>query len=137
MNDLEYLHETNDTMFINEVKTDGYTCSFTFVRRKKPGPSFNENGLLDINDFKQNEIDDLFRPCTVEPGRGHAFTSYYGNNEVRRMSSKEFYSYGGTLSRNKTQDRSKIESGIKVWNRHPLCKISINRQLQNLFELYF
>ncbi|KAI9349388.1 hypothetical protein BD770DRAFT_162004 [Pilaira anomala] len=114
VNDLEHLHETNDIMFINEVETDGYTCSFSFVRGKNPRPSFNENGLLDINYFDQNGIDNLFRPFTVDPGRGHAFTGYYGNNKVRRLSTKEFYSYGGTLSRSKTQDRLKIESEIKA-----------------------
>ncbi|KAI9348839.1 hypothetical protein BD770DRAFT_413301 [Pilaira anomala] len=39
INDHEHLHETNDTMFINEVKTDGYTCSFTPSSEGKKNPT--------------------------------------------------------------------------------------------------
>ncbi|KAI9350459.1 hypothetical protein BD770DRAFT_413103 [Pilaira anomala] len=148
VNDIEHLHKTNDIMFINELKTYGYSCSLTFVRRRNPRPSVNENVLLDINDFNQDEIENLFGPCIVDRGCSHAFTGYYGNNEVRRMSTKEFYSYGGTLSRSKTQDRLKTESGIKAIKSGITCVKSISidnyktfmnyifRNMDKLFQFY-
>ncbi|KAI9246569.1 hypothetical protein EDC94DRAFT_627181 [Helicostylum pulchrum] len=103
---------------INEVKTDGYTCRFTFARRRTKNPTVK----LELEDFTQDEIDLYFRPCTVDPGRNHVFTSFHGDKEIRRMSTKEFYSYGGTfqcLKSQKAQDAAVIIliNGGKKYNK--------------------
>ncbi|KAG2233120.1 hypothetical protein INT48_005864 [Thamnidium elegans] len=81
------LHQTKNTMFINEVKTDGYTCNFTFAKKSPVKLQF-DSIQLEISDFGQKEVDTYFRPCTVDPGRSHAFTGYYDDNEIRRLSTK-------------------------------------------------
>ncbi|KAI9253090.1 hypothetical protein EDC94DRAFT_620197 [Helicostylum pulchrum] len=86
-------------IFINEVKTDEYTCHFTFARIRTENPMVK----LELQGFTQDEIDLYFRPCTINPGRNHVFTSFRGDNEIRRMSTKEFYSYGGTIQHLKFQ----------------------------------
>ncbi|GAA5805804.1 hypothetical protein HPULCUR_011330 [Helicostylum pulchrum] len=97
--DLSTLPDRMNKIVINEVKTDGYTCRFTFARRRTKNPTVK----LELEDFTQDEIDLYFRPCTVDPGRNHVFTSFHGDKEIRRMSTKEFYSYGGTLQCLKSQ----------------------------------
>ncbi|KAI9254200.1 hypothetical protein EDC94DRAFT_619207 [Helicostylum pulchrum] len=97
-------------IFINEVKTDGYTYHFTFARRRTENPMVK----LELQDFTQDEIDLYFRPCTVDPGRNHVFTSFHEDNEIGRMSTKEFYSYGGTLQRLKSRQEMKRRTGVST-----------------------
>ncbi|KAG2233188.1 hypothetical protein INT48_005026 [Thamnidium elegans] len=112
--DLCSLPNTMNKIFIDEVKTDRYTCQFTFVRRRKENPMINAGMKLELQDFTQEEIDLYFRPCTIDPGKSQVFTSYHGNGQIRRTSTKEYYSFGGTLSRMGSQDRIKIRTGIKT-----------------------
>ena len=99
-------------MFINEVKTDGYTCRFTFVQARRTQTTAATT-KLELHDFTIDEIERHFRPCTVDPGRSQVFTSYHGNGQLRRFSTKEYYSFGGTISRARVQDRIKVSSRIK------------------------
>ncbi|KAG2231573.1 hypothetical protein INT48_002989 [Thamnidium elegans] len=77
--DLSTLPDIMNKVFINEVKTGGYTCQFTFAK------GVTENPM---------ESDLYFRPYTVDPGRNPIFINYHGNGHIRRMSTKEYYLFG-------------------------------------------
>ncbi|GAA5801765.1 hypothetical protein HPULCUR_007218 [Helicostylum pulchrum] len=118
--DLFTLPDRMNKIFINEVKADGYTCQFTFARGKTEQTPMVK---LELQCFSQEGINLYFRPCTVDPGRSQVFTSYHDNGQIRRMSTKEYYSFGGTLSRMRSQDRIKIRIGIKtIENNKPSPK---------------
>ncbi|KAI8080600.1 hypothetical protein BDF21DRAFT_399178 [Thamnidium elegans] len=97
--DLSTLPDIMNKIFINEVKTGGYTCQFTFAK------GVTENPM---------ESDLYFRPYTVDPGRNPIFINYHGNGHIRRMSTKEYYLFGGIISRMRSQDLIKIRMGIKT-----------------------
>ncbi|KAI9354213.1 hypothetical protein BD770DRAFT_474147 [Pilaira anomala] len=83
--DLSNLHEKSNKVFINEVKTDGYTCRFTFVQaRRRTLTATATTTKLELQDFTKAEIDQYFRPCTLDPGRTQVFTSYHGNGQLRQ-----------------------------------------------------
>jgi hypothetical protein len=85
-------------MFLNGMYTDGYTCRVLFCRRAQP-PLPVKSIALKLEDFNADEVNTHFRPCAVDPGRKGVFLSYYGSNDLRRLSSKEYYSMYGTIRR--------------------------------------
>lgn len=46
---------------------------------------------LELADFNKEEIQTLFRPCFLDPGRKTAYTAHYGENEVRSPSTTHYY----------------------------------------------
>lgn len=105
------LPQTKAKMFMNSMYTDGYTCRLLFARRVENNPL--DAIELDISDFDLDEVDDHFRVCTVDPGRRDAFNSYHDDDDVRRLTTKEYYSASGAPQRSKKEDRRKIQTGIK------------------------
>ncbi|KAI7892583.1 uncharacterized protein EV154DRAFT_418291, partial [Mucor mucedo] len=67
---------------------------------------------LELDDFNTEEVNTYFRPCTVDPGRKDVFVSYHGDNDVRRLSSKEYYNMGGVTQRHKEEQELKKSLGI-------------------------
>jgi hypothetical protein len=68
---------------------------------------------LSISDFNSEEVNSYFSPITVDPGRRDVFVSYHDNNDIRSLSSKEYYNASGCVNRMKKQDERKITGGIK------------------------
>ncbi|KAI9257815.1 hypothetical protein EDC94DRAFT_661121 [Helicostylum pulchrum] len=105
---------------VDSTKADNIAISFLEIPRddttstKEYILSGDEKSNLDLDAFSQGEIDKYFRPCTIDPGRNHVFTSFHGNNEIRRMFTKEYYSYGGTLQCLKFQQEMKRRAGINI-----------------------
>lgn len=100
-------------MFLNGLYTDGYTCRVLFARNvPRQGPESSIK--LELSDFNEGEIGDCFRTCFLDPGRKSAYTAYYGNNEVRSLSTTQYYSLFGAPGRSKQEDSLKIEQGIKL-----------------------
>ncbi|ORE03286.1 hypothetical protein BCV72DRAFT_315711, partial [Rhizopus microsporus var. microsporus] len=58
---------------------------------------------LNVGDFSQEEINQYFRPCTLDPGCRNAFVAYYGNNEVWTLSTTEYYSGSGSPNRSRKE----------------------------------
>jgi hypothetical protein len=99
-------------MFTNHILTDGYTCRVIFAESCTTNETTSAT-TLELEDFSWQEIKSSFRPCTLDPGRNHLFTSYHGRNQIRSMSTKEYYSYGGTIHRRNIQDKRKIQENFK------------------------
>lgn len=89
--------------------TDGYTCRVLFCRRSQPH-SLVKNITLELEDFNADEVNRHFKPCGVDPGRKDLFVSYHGSNELKRLSTKDYYSKGG-ITRSK---RKELELKKKV-----------------------
>ncbi|GAA5814594.1 hypothetical protein MFLAVUS_008093 [Mucor flavus] len=100
-------------MFLNGLYTDGYTCRVLFCRKLLP--SLAEHRVsLELDDFTTEEVEQYFRPCAVDPGRIDAFVSYHGGNDIRRLSSSEYYNMHGTVTRQKSEQGRKGRSGLEA-----------------------
>ncbi|KAG2200602.1 hypothetical protein INT47_007346 [Mucor saturninus] len=88
LKDLKELPATHGKMFLNGMYTD------------------------ELDDFNTEELKTYFRPCTVDPGRKDVFVSYHGDNDVRRLSSKEYCNMGGVTQRHKQEQELKKSLGI-------------------------
>lgn len=107
------LRDLPQKMFLNSIYTDGYTCRVLFCR--KVLSSLAERQVsLELEDFTTEEVKQYFRPCTVDPGRIDAFVSYHGVNDIRRLSSSEYYNMHGTVTRQKSEQDRKRRSGLEA-----------------------
>ncbi|KAI8078020.1 uncharacterized protein B0P05DRAFT_492017, partial [Gilbertella persicaria] len=93
-------------MFLNSLYTDGYTCRINFARNIPQVP--NEDKIVsELSDFNQGGIDEHFNPCFLDPNRNSRYIAYYGENQVRKLSSKEYYSMSGSPNRPEKEDQLK------------------------------
>ncbi|KAI8097817.1 uncharacterized protein B0P05DRAFT_461116, partial [Gilbertella persicaria] len=77
------------------------------------------------SDFNQGEINDHFNPCFLGPNRNSPYVAYYGENQVRKLSSKEYYSMSGSPNRSEKKDQLKTVQGLKkLETRIPIPKTS-------------
>lgn len=119
--ELQSLHEKG-RMFLNSFYTDGYTCRVSFCRKKTLVLSL-DNVTLTLNDFNSEEVKQFFRPCTVDPNRKDVFTSYHGENGLRRLSSSEYYNMNGVINRQKQEPERKKSNNIEyIETRIPSAK---------------
>ncbi|KAI8881371.1 hypothetical protein K501DRAFT_274642 [Backusella circina FSU 941] len=112
LEDLQNLAVEKGKMFLNGLYTDGYTCRVLFCRKVRPLSPI-ENVSLELEDFSAEEVDKHFRPCTVDPGRKDVFVSYHRSNDLRRLSTKEYYNMGGTIRRQRKEQELKRSLGIE------------------------
>jgi hypothetical protein len=110
LEDLQNLPVQHSKMFLNRIYTDGYTCRVLFCRKAKQKSPINDI-QLELEDLTRDEVGKHFRPCTVDPGRKDVFVSYHGNNDIRRLSTSEYYNMGGTINRQRKEQNRKKESG--------------------------
>ncbi|KAI8973184.1 hypothetical protein BDF20DRAFT_837151 [Mycotypha africana] len=64
-------------------------------------------------DFTENEMDQFFRPVTVDAGRRDVYISYHGDQRLRKLSTKEYYHISGFPGRSKLEDQRKQRDGVK------------------------
>lgn len=134
-------------MFLNCIYTDGCTVRVYFGRRKVQASEL-DLVKLNISDFNSEEVDSFFSPITVDPGRRDVFVSYHDNNDIRSLSSKEYYNASGCVNRMRKEDERKITEGIKEIetgipssktrsvDEHVLHVRYMLRNLPRLFEFY-
>ncbi|KAI7873102.1 uncharacterized protein EV154DRAFT_579526 [Mucor mucedo] len=80
--------------------------------------SFTQRSFFECFNFRKfkissEEIKQYFRPCTVDPNRKDVFTSYHGKNDVRRLSSSEYYNMNGVINRQKQELERKKSNNIE------------------------
>jgi hypothetical protein len=69
---------------------------------------------LEIPDFSTEEVDMYFSPITLDPGRRDIFRSYHGGDDVRSLSTKEYYASSGSVERQKKEEARKLlENNVK------------------------
>ncbi|ORE05788.1 hypothetical protein BCV72DRAFT_242570 [Rhizopus microsporus var. microsporus] len=115
--------------------------------RRRVTDLFN-NVELQITDFNFDEIIDHFRPCAVDPERRDAFTSYHGNGDIRRLTTKEYYHASGSSRCMRFEDNCKRQAGIKeIEANTPTAKVTndqhyleriiyMQNSLNRLFDFY-
>ncbi|KAI9482642.1 MAG: hypothetical protein EXX96DRAFT_615655 [Benjaminiella poitrasii] len=69
--------------------------------------------VIPVDDFNSDEIERYFRVCTVDPGRRDVFNSYHGNDDIRRLTTSEYYNAGGSPKRMQNVDKRKIRTGLE------------------------
>lgn len=99
-------------MFTNMVTTNGFQLSLHFARpAKSPGME------LELSDFKEEEIENYFMPCALDPGRRDIFQAAYGaqntEHEIRRSSTREYYQWTGSPKRNENLKKARKRNGIE------------------------
>lgn len=99
-------------MFLNSFYTDGYTCRVSFCRKKTPSSPLDKV-TLELSDFNSEEVDQFFRPCTVDPNRKDIFTSYHGENDLRRLSASEYYNMNGVVNRQRLEQERKKANQVE------------------------
>lgn len=122
-------------MFLNSMYTDGYTCRISFCRKVNPASPYDKVSL-DMGDFNTEEVDQYFRPCTVDPNRTNVFTSYHGKNDLRRLSTAEFYNMNGTVNRQKLEQDRKRRLNIEQIESHIPSPKTANVQLYTRYLIY-
>jgi hypothetical protein len=133
-------------MFANIIRTDGYTVDFIFCRRKTKFPTTFE---LKLEHFTKEGVDKHYKPIYLDSGRKYVFTGVTGsdllNNEVRRCSSKEYYTMTGSRRDQPKLEKEKIDSGMKkIETDIPTAKTASKAQyekhirymLSNLLEIF-
>lgn len=99
-------------MFLNSFYTAGYTCRVSFCRKKIQSSPLDKV-TLKLSDFNSEEVDQFFRPCTVDPNRIDIFTSYHGKNDLRRLSTSEYYNMNGVVNRQRLEQERKKANRIE------------------------
>ncbi|KAI7871384.1 uncharacterized protein EV154DRAFT_580329 [Mucor mucedo] len=89
-----------------------------FPTTKETPFSFTQRPFFECFDFRKlkinsEEIKQNFKPCTVDPNRKDVFTSYHGENDVRRLSSSEYDNMNGVINRQKQELERKKGNNIE------------------------
>lgn len=111
LEELNSLGHTQRKAFRNLIVTDGYTCVVHFPCSIRPANPVH----LELQDFAINEIQDLFRACSIDPGRTDTYTTEYNYGESRKLETHEYYSMTGSVARairKRQQVIQRIESEI-------------------------
>ncbi|ORE11356.1 hypothetical protein BCV72DRAFT_300944 [Rhizopus microsporus var. microsporus] len=84
-----------------------------FIPPEKVLPSLAEhNASLELNDITAEEVEQYFRPCSIDPERIDVFISYHGGNDIRHLPSSEYYNMHRIVTRQKSEQGLKKRSGL-------------------------
>jgi hypothetical protein len=101
-------------IFANKIMTDGSSVVFLFSRKAAHKRVATVD--LDLTDFTQEEVNELFEPCAVDPGRTNAMTIAYGcgqdSHMLRNFTTKEYYNAVNSPASKKRLQQEKDTAGI-------------------------
>ncbi|KAG2191846.1 hypothetical protein INT46_010558 [Mucor plumbeus] len=103
----------NTVLFNNLIRFDGFAVGFIFNRKKQE--SIIGGHDLTLEDFTYEEVEGVYRPVFIDPGRKAVFTAAVGlgdDHQVRRCSTKEYYDLTGSTKYSIKLQRLKDERGI-------------------------
>ncbi|KAF7721558.1 hypothetical protein EC973_004497 [Apophysomyces ossiformis] len=105
-------------IFTNQLLSHGFAVDFQFARKSVKKERATVDTELTATDFTEEEITDCFQPCAVDPGRSQVFTAAYGcgnsPHEIRRCSTREYYTYTGSPLRQKVIQAEKKKACIEA-----------------------
>ncbi|PHZ12243.1 uncharacterized protein RHIMIDRAFT_238058 [Rhizopus microsporus ATCC 52813] len=73
---------------------------------------FDFDKLKELNDITAEEVEQYFRPCSIDPERIDVFISYHGGNDIRHLPSSEYYNMHRIVTRQKSEQGLKKRSGL-------------------------
>ncbi|KAI9487462.1 MAG: hypothetical protein EXX96DRAFT_474584, partial [Benjaminiella poitrasii] len=106
---------SNNKLFGNLVRSDGFTVDFLFYKRKiQTEDSILMNSDLLLDDFDLEEINTDYLPIAIDPGRKSVFTAVTGSDsrKVKRCSIKEYYHLTGSTKYSAKLQRLKDQHNI-------------------------
>jgi hypothetical protein len=132
------LRITEKQLFKNLIATDGFTVDLHFARKKKD----KSNVELSLEDFTQEEVDEMYRPCAVDPGVSTLIAASYGcgdqPHEYRTFHNGEYYAFHGCTRRNNRLNEQKTRDGIKgIESSFPSTKTADSRLYEAYIEYFF
>ncbi|KAI9004297.1 hypothetical protein CLU79DRAFT_801663 [Phycomyces nitens] len=104
----------NDMLFGNLLRSDGFSLDFLFYKRRQIGygPSY-QSLELKLGDFTMSEIDEMYTPIFIDPGRKSVFTATIGSDlKTRRCTRSEYHHITGVTNFSLRLEKKKNESGI-------------------------
>ncbi|KAI9013937.1 hypothetical protein CLU79DRAFT_683965, partial [Phycomyces nitens] len=105
----------SDILFGNLLRTDGFSFDFLFYKRRQIGyGSSNQSLALKLENLTMSEIDEMYTPISIDPGRKSVFTATVGSNPQTQKCTRDKYQHmtGATNFAVKLGKKRKIESGI-------------------------
>ncbi|KAI9467949.1 MAG: hypothetical protein EXX96DRAFT_511099, partial [Benjaminiella poitrasii] len=102
-------------MFANTIKSDRFSVDFVYNRRN----NYEKKAHIDLvlEDFSLDEVDTMYQPMFLDPGRKSIFTAAIGmspeNHSIARCTTKEYYHFTGSIQHLKKLEKLKAESSIK------------------------
>ncbi|KAI7906841.1 uncharacterized protein BX663DRAFT_572715 [Cokeromyces recurvatus] len=100
----------NTILFNNYVRSDGFAIDFVFNRRRKDSTVRLHD--LTLQDFTYSEVESTSRPTFINPGRKSVIIAAVGlgdSQQIRRCSTKEYYTMTGSKNYQKKMERLKNE----------------------------
>ncbi|KAI9483101.1 MAG: hypothetical protein EXX96DRAFT_130640 [Benjaminiella poitrasii] len=102
-------------MFANTIKSDGLSVDFVFNRRNKHEEKAHVDLVLE--NFSLDEVNTLYQPMFLDPGRKSIFTASIGmspkNHSIARCTTKDDYHFTGSTQHLKKLEKLKAKSDIK------------------------
>ncbi|KAI9476218.1 MAG: hypothetical protein EXX96DRAFT_540759 [Benjaminiella poitrasii] len=108
-----YILDVNENRQTEVRQTKQIQDQYSIICKTKKSQNPIETVKLQISDFNSDEIERYFRVCTVDPGRRDVFNSYHGNDDIRRLTTSEYYNASGSPKRMQNVDKRKIRTGLE------------------------
>lgn len=110
----------NNVLFSNTIKSDGFTVDFLFEKRRatalKEVKKDIENHDLVLEDFEYEEVERIYQPVFIDPGRKAVYTAAIGldtsNHQIRQCSTKEYYNLTGSTKYSSRLQKLKDSKGL-------------------------
>ncbi|KAG2202343.1 hypothetical protein INT46_004668 [Mucor plumbeus] len=110
----------NNVLFSNTIKSDGFTVDFLFEKRRatalKEVKKDIENHDLVLEDFEYEEVERIYQPVFIDPGRKAVYTAAIGldtsNHQIRQYSIKEYYNLTGSTKYSSRSQKLKDSKGL-------------------------
>jgi len=110
----------NNVLFSNTTKSDGFTVDFLFEKRRamalKEVKKDIENHDLVLEDFEYEEVERIYQPVFIDPGRKAVYTAAIGldtsNHQIRQCSTKEYYNLTGSTKYSSRLQKLKDSKGL-------------------------
>ncbi|KAG2203207.1 hypothetical protein INT46_008991 [Mucor plumbeus] len=110
----------NNVLLSNTIKSDGFTVDFLFEKRRATAPKEVkkdiENHDLVLEDFEYEEVERIYQPVFIDPGRKAVYTAVIGldtsNHQIRQCSTKEYYNITGSTKYSSRLQKLKDSKGL-------------------------
>jgi hypothetical protein len=110
----------NNVLCSNTIKSDGFTVDFFLKREelrlsKKQKKDIKNHNLV-LEDFEYEEIERIYQPVFIDPGRKAVYTAAIGldtsNRQIRQCSTKEYYNLTGSTKYSSRLQKLKDSKGL-------------------------
>lgn len=120
---MESLHDPNKkkkVAFSNFIRSNGFTVDVALMKSNEVEKNIYYEQDVNVSDLAKvlttNDLSDA-KICSIDPNRGQVFAASYGEGEnqhqIRRFSTKEYYTLTGSKRHVKQETKRMCEEGIQ------------------------